>query len=1628
MSILTADTVGIRIDRWRKSLVDTSLHNRLLDVKESRLGCLRLTSPMPQEIYRTLVEGRGSFDVEIGPNGSATCSPCEATRSMRPIDGSRGDRSLMLMRTKAREAMREQGINILFITLGVLEWSGEGTQGQKVRSPLVLIPVELTRATPLDPYVLRAAGEVTGNPTLAHKLRSELALALPSLPEGALDLAGYLDGVAKAFQRLGWVVSDASYLGLFKFPKMCMYDELGQQQAIAAAHPVIRALAGEISGPADPGAVAGPEDHDRFQVLDADSSQREAVSLALGGSSFVLQGPPGTGKSQTITNIIAETISRGRTVLFVSEKLAALEVVKKRLDERGLGNYCLELHDQNVSRQLVVDELSRCLSAPISAEPLPSEQEELDRVRSDLDGYVAALHQRRDGLGISFYELLSELTALRSAPDLPIGFPNLERMGWKDVMPLHPLVRDLERYAPVLSRGAAHPWSDCLVDSWKLSAQTEIAHRISALKLSISRLKDATEQFCRSLDLEVPNSLRGVNEIIAHLRAVNLTAYPEEAWLASDPSPLFKLLDDTRAAYQELGDRMAWLRQKYREDVLALDLHSMQNRFEHDHHSAFKRMFSLAYRRDMGTLKSLNRAARKLDFDTVKEELGEIVQISDLVTGLHALETECGERLGKHFQGESTDWERVRGSIAWTKEYYGHYGTPRSPGIVRLLCSGPDALVGLKTKVDELQDVADRMEGALSAITERFIMTRLANGRTVHEIPFDELTAWAQGHMETMSMFQEWTEVSRVRKEATEHGLGDLLALANQGSLPAAGLWDGVRKRYLTLWHDLLLSRDRRLRDFDREAHERIIARFVELDRRNIDRAAHRARLALDARRAKMCDLSSPEMGSALWVLKHEVSRKKNLRPVRELFSQASEPIQALKPCLLMSPLSVSTFLDPTKVRFDLVIFDEASQVRPEDAIGSIMRARQVIVVGDNKQLPPTDFFREVNEEDEDVPDLESILDECSSAMPQRMLLWHYRSRQESLISFSNRRFYGGRLMTFPSASMDRDGLGVTFVHVADGAYDRARSRKNAREAEKVAELVVEHVTRRSGDSLGVVAFSEAQQMAIIEELEKIATKRPELVPLLSDEGEEGFFVKNLENVQGDERDVMIFSVGYGRDAQGKMYQNFGPLNKAGGERRLNVAITRARKHVKLVSSILPEDIDGTTPGAEALREYIAYAMTHQQMGEGASSEERPDRLQEEIRSWLESRGLVVEEGVGRSVGRIDLAVADRNRPGNYVLGIITDGASYNEAGDVRDRERLREEVLNGLGWYLHRVWSQEWIRDRDREGERILAALDGARAAAAERALREQESKAPEVLIATCEEVPVAQDAPAAATELPAIGPEVAGTVGAVPADSEAPGPEAVEAPIAEAPIPTSPVKEGAAPTPAPVAIPAPVVTVLPGDRASATPMPVEREDKVEETCPPYRKADLVGIPSLVESYGSDPSRTLIEATEIVVNVEGPVHLSVVKDRIRGLVAASTGKRPGNLDKVVRQTVASLERYGKVRMEGEFLWPADRSEISPRRCEDFRRNVDHVCDAEIEATVLSLVPTDRPVNLKDLVSGVSVLLGYKRPTPAIRSRVERAVEVLSSKDTVVSEEEHEAKCPPSKDDDDLPTTEQACP
>ena len=465
--------------------------------------------------------------------------------------------------------------------------------------------------------------------------------------------------------------------------------------------------------------------------------------------------------------------------------------------------------------------------------------------------------------------------------------------------------------------------------------------------------------------------------------------------------------------------------------------------------------------------------------------------------------------------------------------------------------------------------------------------------------------------------------------------------------------------------------------------------------------------------------------------------------PLRRLFHEIPSLLLTLKPCLMMSPLSVAYFLNAEDYHFDMVIFDEASQIFPEDAVGAIFRADQVIIAGDTKQLPPTNFFSagtgsgldEYDDEDADEYEdggYDSILEEAAGVLPCRTLRWHYRSRHENLIAFSNREIYRGELITFPGCSESGPDTGVEFIFVEDGCYEGRGRNCNVPEAKRCADLVREHIEKHPDRSLGIIAFSEKQQEAISREIRKLREQNPEYERFFAEDKEEAFFIKNLENVQGDERDTIFFSIGYAKTKEQKdtgkpMAMRFGPLGAAGGERRLNVAVTSAKTNLKLISSILPSDLDLSrtqSEGIRLLRSYIEFAMNGGAAPVSARHAPRPDELVNAIQQFLTDKGYKTRAHVGCSEYRIDLAVEHPEIPGMFAAGVECDGYSYVSAKTARDRDRLRGSVLREMGWNLYRIWSVEWFRDPESEGQKLLQFIRSAIDAANEPAAKEGASR----------------------------------------------------------------------------------------------------------------------------------------------------------------------------------------------------------------------------------------------------------------------------------------------------------------
>jgi very-short-patch-repair endonuclease len=693
-----------------------------------------------------------------------------------------------------------------------------------------------------------------------------------------------------------------------------------------------------------------------------------------------------------------------------------------------------------------------------------------------------------------------------------------------------------------------------------------------------------------------------------------------------------------------------------------------------------------------------------------------------LIQALRGAESATTERsdawrasLGLDFKDGQTDWDTILARIDWLEGLFENLGGELNPTLVVALSDRahrwPD--------FEALRAAAQLYEEAVEDLTSLFLPDRATaiRGTDGDRVVQDNIELCAR-LADRLDDLPAWADYRRVRGRIAAHGWERFADLLAEDGVTAEQVVPAFRKAYWSSRLDRLFEDQPELREFRGRSQERLIQRFKELDRRLIEAGTDRIIEKCNGRRSQ--PVSVP--GSEVAILEREAKKKRRHFPVRHLLQHLPSLLPALKPCLMMSPLTVSHYLSAEHA-FDLVVFDEASQVPPWDAINCIYRGAQLIVVGDSKQLPPTPFFQQAEaaeegwDDDEEAKEelMESILDACEVMLPSESLRWHYRSRHEHLISFSNHHFYGNRLVTFPAPEVDSDELGVHLHHVPDGVYDRARSNTNRLEAKRVAETVMRNLREHPDWTLGVVAFSVSQADAIADEIDLLRSANPDLDPHFAGDRLDGVFVKNLESVQGDERDVIVFSVGYARDSLGKFYQGFGPLNKEGGHRRLNVAVTRARQRVDVVTSVLASDFNlapTAKPGALRLRDYLEFA----ERGPVALSAEIESQggdfespFEESVAEAARSLGYEIVPQVGVGGFRIDLGVVDPGAPGRFLLGIECDGATYHSTPTARDRDRLRQEILEGLGWRIHRIWSWDWVRERGAEVVRLDEAIQDA-------------------------------------------------------------------------------------------------------------------------------------------------------------------------------------------------------------------------------------------------------------------------------------------------------------------------------
>ena len=1604
-----------RIEAWKKLLLDFGKRNRLINFRESKRSSVNILTPSYETIFEKIAIREGNMTFPYSKKMIIDDDGDEVSESVIEGDFKTNksvadlQKTLRVLRYRANTSIEEQGINILFLTFGMLKWKESDDSSDVLSSPIVLVPVKLTIESLTSPYVLSPhEDEIVVNPTLLHKLDNDFGIKFPDFDGTQDGISDYLDKCESVVENKGWTIDRTVHLTILSFLKINMYKDLERNKEKLSSHPIISAIAGEGDTFILPDGL-NDYDHDKnerpinvFQVVDADASQQDAILLSKKSVSFVLQGPPGTGKSQTITNIISEALADGKKVLFVSEKMAALQVVYNRLSSVGLADFCFTLHSHKANKKEILRELANSISVnrkKVRDEAL-TQLDNLEKKRKSLNEYHEQLHTPCSALNITIFDVNGRLSKLKAVPEIIFPISDVEKTDihelnnrkyllgelsktigkrsedynrnvWRgakidyvsnelrhdidsNVTELVPLLHSLndkitecaeklnlagkhslaggERLVELLKVLKESPliperWLSDNIENLLVNAE-ECRCAASQIKINHQFIKDNyrpeilsvncidkfdsllesegmvlfayscsdknklvqnlannsqvlcnnigviekifsfAEKTATDIGLEVPKCISELNRFEKSLNSLIsiLDVNPTESWFSTDK---FAQIKASVSVNQQLHEcyaaKVASVLENFDKEILKVDYYPILQRFRGEYDS-FLRIFRPQYRKDIKLLRGFSRTGEKLNFNTAIATLNLLKEIAEDKERISLIKDQCENNYGSYYQGTDTQWddlqnklsafelfvcdrnkispklrqllvdgklplndviqfvdsytssdidnrvagidrillldsirskkvedliEIVRHSISVSEQFLNKYNELKNyrntdasymeiVSDLNKIVSYQSAKNSIESKQDEFKNVFafyykgldtnwDSLYQALcfakdlkSCIADYAIPNELASKicsdsscvdycREAYEdltIVVDSLSKpfnWFASLFEERKEFveydlldladylmscknnkhqlEEWVDYQSNREKCAEAGLSSYIDQIDKMLIDSNYIVDAYLKRFYRLWLDKILPMFPAVRDFRSRIQEQNIREFNALDKEQFKIAQARVRERLVSRIPDFNAITTSR--DEIGILKRELNKQRRIMPLRKLFKAIPNLLSALKPCFMMSPLSVSVFLEAQGYEFDMVVFDEASQVHTEDAIGAIMRGKQIIIVGDTKQLPPTSFFatslndeafdiEDSEENDNDAVSYESILDEALTILPERSLQWHYRSRDEHLIAFSNIKIYNNSLITFPSAVEREADLGVEYVHVTNGVYDRGGKKNNIVEAKRVAPLLIEHIKKHPNRSLGVVTFSEAQQNAVDAALRQMRLNNSAYERFFADNIDEPFFIKNLENVQGDERDTIIFSIGYAKDNNGVMYMNFGPLSRDGGYRRLNVAITRAKYNVKLVGSIQATDIDldkTSSEGVKLLRYYIEYA----QQGIAALNKELDynndlnfdSPFEESVYDFLSAKGYEVVTQVGCSGYRIDMAVKSPTDSGKFAIGIECDGATYHSSRTARERDRLRQTVLEDMGWTLYRIWSTDWIKSQKEEENKLVRAID---------------------------------------------------------------------------------------------------------------------------------------------------------------------------------------------------------------------------------------------------------------------------------------------------------------------------------
>lgn len=1316
----TGDPMDKKIDSWKEQLLDLTRRSKLVDFSATKTKSLPFHRADPLAVAETIFERepiyikRSAHEEEGGYPADPTALSANEVASIRAAGAS--ENSLNNIRRNAKRFQRERGVDSLFIAFGTMRWFEADQSDSELRTPLLMVRVRLTEETNRDPdrhdyEIISEDADLQVNPALRKLLSTERGIQLP--PDEAFSLDelekafAYIDDLISGFDR--WKIVPEVVLGIFDFSKFGLYADLEDNRDAVKEDSFVKAINGDPSALPEPNPTPSAEQldeqvspQDTYQVLDADSSQQEAIEAAKRGNSFVLQGPPGTGKSQTISNIIAEKMAADETVLFVSEKQAALDVVKSRLDDHDLGRFCLEAHGEKASKKQILEDLGEELDSDPLQHPREREQvvDTLEETRQTLNRYKEKLFYQPPDQELTPYQAFGIVSKHDDCERINASVGDPTQYSSDEIQDIEDKLETLTSYKSEFNSDGEHPWQHASIDNWQFDTDETVKQTLTDAQESIDDLREVQESIEEILQSSV-SSLQQIQSAATLLEQI--TSPPIDTVASAHFEPEFyqnrSRLEKLAALSKEIDAKKSEIRANYDESIFSVDATELHGELSE---YGITRFVSPSYRK----LKSRILSHAGDEYDPGIEGLQEDMQCLMEINAKSEDRSEYNHlisHLGHLDEGLDSDWDLILDVQEWVAEM-AENELLDIDDVERLVTNNE----GVQQPYERLVEGINSWSASADELDEILNMSAIRiNGSQIEKADLESLSEWISYREGAIDQLQSWVQYQSKRDELVSGPVGDFVEAYLEAGYPADDLVPTFKRNFYTEWLNQVYSKTD-LDQFSATEYNELLDKFRELDQQQREYAKAEIQHLVTNRhpQSKLTHADS----SAQVTLRREVQKSKQHMPLRKLFDKTSELVTTLKPCFMMSPLSVAQYLQRGSIEFDTVIFDEASQVMPQDAISSIIRGEQVIIAGDSKQLPPTSFFDADVDTAEGVRrDLESILDEAATVLPEKRLLWHYRSRTNELIEFSNAKYYGGSLRTFPDNNA-ADHMGVDFVYVEDGLYDRGGSSTNEPEARRVLELIKEHIETKPTKSLGVVAFSSNQAEAIRETVEEARQDDPELDAFVAeDDALEGFFIKPLENVQGDERDSLIFSVGYGPDDAGKITMNFGPLNQSGGSRRLNVAVTRAKEDIQVVTSLQPGDIDlGRTDagGVEDFKHYLEYAKHGKDALTRSDSEAEflqfDSEFEEAVYTALEQHGFDVSTQVQSSGYSIDLAITHPEKPGEYLLGIECDGAAYHSSKTARDRDRTRQAVLEDLGWTIHRIWSPDWASDKEQEIQEI--------------------------------------------------------------------------------------------------------------------------------------------------------------------------------------------------------------------------------------------------------------------------------------------------------------------------------------